>query len=1599
MKKNILVISLLIITIIANSQVTRPIMSSFVGHKTGNVLKNLSPSTIVCTNYYVPGTTMNLEFTITISTPDQEYGDSISITFPTGVTPTGNASNPIATATQGQGSEPLNGVVGQTISWGDNDNSFGGVEPGSYNFFVEVNVNSGLTGNLTANFHISGDQYGTPADANGTIVIASQPTCLPSQNISLNNIQPTSAEISWTPGSASSWNLQYGLAGFVLGNGTIIYNVTNPYTITGLIQNTQYNVYIQDSCNASDLSPWSSQYTFQTPSSCPSPSNLSVTNISETGAIISWNSGGASNWNILFGEQGSALTFVNNVTNPYTLSGLTSGTIYEVYVQDSCGVGDVSIFDYITFQTTVNCPSAYQIPYSEGFEYSTGVSLSSVCWTNIDGDGDGNSWLIESNVQHSGTKAASSYSWNGDPLTPNNWLISPPIDLTSVTGSIALEYYIAPGAPPWVAEHYKLVASVSGTDTTNFTDILLEETLGETPGRYYHRMVNVSQYIGQIVRFAWVHYNCTDVYVMTLDDISVHQNTNIDLGVLSVLSPSNESSCDLGSQTNISVELFNYGGSDLSGFQITYTCPGINGGVPVTETVSQTVPASGSLTYTFTNPATLSGYDSYNLKIYISTITGDTDSSNDTLNYSFVSSDAKIQIHAFTDNQSGQSWYIKNILTNETLIQGVNWIWNAEVYEQACVFSDQCYEVGVSDVNGMLDGAAYLEILYNGVQIGGSTTPNSFTGPSLVVPYIGNGCPTEPDLSATGKFNFEYPIIPLSQLQSNDYKFIMEVKNTGAPLTSATTATVSIPQSGFSDSSPLTIPMSSGAIQQVAFNQSFVPSVIDTYNVIFSANAAGDYNPSNNSDTLTFAVTDTIMARENGVPTSGVGGGAGYKIDFAQKFKISASDYSVSSVSFMLAEATIGDIVKIEIYSELNGKPGSKLGGSADYQISDATSFQFHTVSLISPISVTPGNYYVVIRDVNCANGILIALSDKYYTQSTALVMIAGGPWSNLEDYGYNVALMLRMNLNYDPSLNINVITTNSGCSQADGTASLIVTGGTSPYTYLWSTGSNASSLTGLAVGTYFVQVSDASGTTSVKYFNISSSDGASITLNSSTNVSCFGGANGSIDVNVTGGIPPYEYDWSNGATTQDITNVSSGFYELMVTDNLGCASSIQVQIHQPNQIYVTTQTNNSTCGSSNGSASVLVSGGTQPYSYNWSNGMNTSTISGLNAGSYKVTVTDNNGCTKIVNSGIVVNSIGGPVIAMDSVKYTSCGGLDGAIYISVQSIFSSVNYLWSNGSTTQDLIGVPPGLYTVNAVDSNGCVGTFSREITSIAPSVQEICIVTVDSATNRNKIMWEKAQLTGVDHYNIYREGSVMDFFYKIAEVPYDTMSIYVDMVANPNTRSWRYKISAVDLCGNESELSSPHKTLHLTINDGINQTVNLIWDSYEGFQYYTFDVWRFSSGAGWVQLDSLPANLWTYTDNPPSAEQLWYMVAVNKSIGCYPSSTDKSQTGPYSQSISNIDDYGIFVGINNHIVSKDNILIYPNPAKTKLNIQVGNEAGCSYSVKIWNSIGQMMYRCKDFISNYQLDINGYKAGLYFVEVINNTTGQSTIQKIVFE
>ena len=199
-----------------------------------------------------------------------------------------------------------------------------------------------------------------------------------------------------------------------------------------------------------------------------------------------------------------------------------------------------------------------------------------------------------------------------------------------------------------------------------------------------------------------------------------------------------------------------------------------------------------------------------------------------------------------------------------------------------------------------------------------------------------------------------------------------------------------------------------------------------------------------------------------------------------------------------------------------------------------------------------------------------------------------------------------------------------------DGTATIVATNGTAPYTYVWSTTpvQFTQTATGLSPGYAICTVTDAVGCTRQQYVSVPAGPNYLQATSNITSAVC-GISQGAVNMTVTGGVTPYSYLWSNGSTTEDQTGIPAGSYSVVITDGQGCSLTAYKYVPEISTVVANITSSYPDCSLANGSATAAVTGGTAPYTYVWSPGMiTTSSLTGIAPGYYYVTVTDANGCS-----------------------------------------------------------------------------------------------------------------------------------------------------------------------------------------------------------------------------------------------------------------------------------------------------------------------------------------------------------------------------------
>lgn len=581
--------------------------------------------------------------------------------------------------------------------------------------------------------------------------------------------------------------------------------------------------------------------------------------------------------------------------------------------------------------------------------------------------------------------------------------------------------------------------------------------------------------------------------------------------------------------------------------------------------------------------------------------------------------------------------------------------------------------------------------------------------------------------------------------------------------------------------------------------------------------------------------------------------------------------------------------------------------------------------------------------------------------------------------------------ININPTPVLNVITNDADCNTNDGNAFVTISSGTSPFSTYWSNGETGTAAANLSPGQYFVNVTDFNGCIATAPAMIAT-NGLNVT-GSITAVSCNDGQDGAIDVSVSGANAPFTYFWNNGVTSEDLNNVQAGPYEITVTDASECVSTASFTVPEPDAVTYVATTTKSTCGGNSGSISLAITAGNAPLTFMWTDvnsnsvGTNSSDLSGVPSGEYNCEIIDANGCTYYYNG--VVTDILSPNIVIESITPSSCTN-DGAIDISILPASNIASINWSNGATTEDVSSLLPGYYSVQVENNAGCTGTQGITVGFADPIEVQICLVTVDTNTVTNKVVWEKPVTASISHFNIYRETSTAGLFQFVDSVLYTDDSEFTDAIASPIIRSWRYKISSVDLCGNESDLSDYHKTIHLVINEGLGGVYNIAWDNYEGFSFVGFELWRKTDITPWENIQNMPTTLFSFTDDQvPTTNGLDYFLAINSPTTCS-STLNKAQD--YNSSRSNKAEGKAQPGTNSISEELLEFNLYPNPTTGVLNFIWENSEPLFYSI---NDLNGRIVKQGTLQNSSSINLQNIDSGVYQF----NTTfeGETTTQKII--
>ncbi len=382
-------------------------------------------------------------------------------------------------------------------------------------------------------------------------------------------------------------------------------------------------------------------------------------------------------------------------------------------------------------------------------------------------------------------------------------------------------------------------------------------------------------------------------------------------------------------------------------------------------------------------------------------------------------------------------------------------------------------------------------------------------------------------------------------------------------------------------------------------------------------------------------------------------------------------------------------------------------------------------------------------------------------TTPTLSSLIAGTYFIQITDAN-GCSLMDSVIITEPPPILANQVITAATCGLCDGTITIAPSGGTGPYTILWNTGSTASSLINLCAGVYSVDITDAAGCIQNVTIPLNSQGGPTLST-FATNVTCNGSCNGMDSVYAVGGTPTYSYLWNDIALqTTPVTTATlcPGTYFVQVTDNAGCVTIASSTITEPDSIgFSVPNAQDPLCnGNANGQITTIPSGGTLSYTYAWTPApafpQITANVTGLDANTYIVTVTDANGCIA-TQTVTLVNPVS--LTISNVATLSSCNTIpDGAIDVTVGGGTLPYTYLWSGGSTaiTEDLTGILSGTYTITVTDSNSCIIADTiillpaQTVIAVAGNDTSFCLsgsLTLDASASLNGTTFQWFDMSG--------------------------------------------------------------------------------------------------------------------------------------------------------------------------------------------------------------------------------------------------------------
>ncbi len=396
--------------------------------------------------------------------------------------------------------------------------------------------------------------------------------------------------------------------------------------------------------------------------------------------------------------------------------------------------------------------------------------------------------------------------------------------------------------------------------------------------------------------------------------------------------------------------------------------------------------------------------------------------------------------------------------------------------------------------------------------------------------------------------------------------------------------------------------------------------------------------------------------------------------------------------------------------------------------------------------------------------------------------------------------------------------------------------------------------------------------------------------------------------------------------------------------------------------------------------------------------GATQNTYNANSSGSYSLMVYENGTCP--VSSTPVNLSFSNPTpappVIIQSGQLLPCGL--GAVTLSA-NVSGGPTLSWNTGAINSNLTVNQPGNYTVVATYGPGCQSSASSLVIPLS-LVQNpgICMATVDTIINKNKIIWEPQFTTDIDSFYIYKNDNQSSIYNKIGAADYLSLSEFIDVNSNPQTQSSQYKIAALDNCGGLTMLSNYHKTVHLQVFPGVSTNRQLSWNKYDGVNFINYQIWRKLPGQQFQILSTLPSASTSFTDvNPPSIAAS-YRVDVVLLQAC--NSVDRNtHVKSYSNINLNLALYTQPDGLEDTENLLANLNLLPNPSDGNAVLQWESLKLQNLQIVVTDVVGKIVLLDKltaqKGVNNYNITVDA--AGVYFLSIYNEQGAKNVLKMVV--